>query len=150
MLKKMLTVRNMVETDLDAIAKLEAATFTDAWTAKSIYDTFCQKQAFIVTAENEGKVAGYCIVYFVLDEGEIVRIAVDETVRRQGVGRRILDYACECCKKENVKRLLLDVRESNASARSFYEQYGFLVDGMRKNFYEKPNENAVLMSKELV
>lgn len=53
----------MVETDLDAIAKLEAATFTDAWTAKSIYDTFCQKQAFIVTAENEGKVAGYCIVY---------------------------------------------------------------------------------------
>ena len=75
---------------------------------------------------------------------------MDETVRRQGVGRRILDYACECCKKENVKRLLLDVRESNASARSFYEQYGFLVDGMRKNFYEKPNENAVLMSKELV
>ena len=82
-------------------------------------------------------------------KGEIARIAVDETVRRQGVGRGILDYVCEWCKKENVKRLLLDVRESNASARAFYEQYGFIVDGIRKNFYNGPNENAVLMSKAL-
>lgn len=142
--------RNMTEEDIEQVADLERRIFSDPWTSQGIYETFCQNQAFIVVAEQDEKVVGYGIIYCVLDEGEIVRIAVDETVRRQGVGRRILDYACECCKKENVKRLLLDVRESNASARSFYEQYGFLVDGMRKNFYEKPNENAVLMSKELV
>ena len=85
----MLSVRNMVESDLDAIATLESMTFSDAWTAKSIYDTFCQSQAFIVTAESNGKIAGYCIVYFVLDEGEIARIAVDSSCRRQGVGRKI-------------------------------------------------------------
>lgn len=149
MLKKMLTVRNMVETDLDAIAKLEAATFTDAWTAKSIYDTFCQKQAFIVTAENEGKVAGYCIVYFVLDEGEIARIAVDTSCRRQGVGCKILNQVNQICVEKGITRLMLDVRESNESARKFYLSYGFQEDGIRKNFYDMPKEHAVLMSKDI-
>lgn len=145
----MLTVRNMVETDLDAIAKLEAAIFTDAWTIKSIYDTFCQKQAFIVTAENDGKVAGYCIVYFVLDEGEIARIAVDTSCRRQGVGGKILEQVSQICKDKGITRLLLDVRENNESARRFYLSYGFQEDGIRKNFYEMPKENAILMSKDI-
>lgn len=142
--------RKMTEEDIAQIADLEKKIFTDPWTNQGIYETFCQNQAFIAVAEQNDKIVGYGIIYYVLDEGEIARIAVDETVRRQGVGRGILDYICKCCKKENVIRLLLDVRESNVSARSFYEQYGFLADGMRKNFYEKPNENAVLMSKELV
>ena len=142
-------IRKMTEKDIAQIAELEKKIFSDPWTSQGIYDTFCQKQAFIAVAEQDEKVVGYSIIYYVLDEGEIARIAVDETVRRQGVGRGILDYVCEWCKKENVKRLLLDVRESNASARAFYEQYGFIVDGIRKNFYKGPNENAVLMSKAL-
>ena len=81
----MLIVRNMIESDLEAIASLEKNIFSDAWTAKSIEDTYNQPQAFIMMAELEGKLAGYCIVYFVLDEGEIARIAVDSSFRRQGV-----------------------------------------------------------------
>lgn len=145
----MLTVRNMTETDSDAIAELEAATFTDAWTAKSIHDTFCQQQAFIVIAENDGKVAGYCIVYFALDEGEIARIAVDTSCRRQGVGRKLLEQVSRICIEKGITRLMLDVRESNESARKFYLSYGFQEDGIRKNFYEMPKENAVLMSKDI-
>lgn len=145
----MLTVRDMVETDLDAIAGLEAAAFTDAWTSKSIHDTFCQKQAFIVTAENDGKVVGYCIVYFVLDEGEIARIAVDPSCRRQGVGRKILEQVSQICGDKGITRLLLDVRESNENARRFYLSHGFQEDGIRKNFYEMPKENAILMSKDI-
>ena len=67
----MLIVRNMMESDLEGIAILEKEIFPDAWTQKSIQDTYNQSQAFIVTAEMDGKLAGYCIVYFVLDEGEI-------------------------------------------------------------------------------
>lgn len=145
----MLIVRNMVETDLDAIAELEAATFTDPWTLKSIYNTFCQKQAFIVTAENDGKAVGYCIVYFVPDEGEIARIAVDALCRRQGVGRKILEQVSQICRDKGIARLMLDVRESNESARNFYLNYGFQEDGMRRNFYDMPKENAILMSKDI-
>lgn len=142
--------RNMTEQDVAQIAELEKKVFSDAWTSTGIYETFGQNQAFIAVAECDGEIAGYCIIYYVIDEGEIARIAVDEKVRRQGVGRGLLDFVCECCKMKNVYRLLLDVRESNESARRFYEQYGFAVDGVRKNFYDQPKENAVLMSKNIL
>ena len=145
----MLIVRNMIESDVESIATMESAVFSDAWTAKSIEDTYNQPQAFIVTAELDGKVAGYCIVYFVLDEGEIARIAVDNCFRRQGVGRKLLEQVERTCKEKGIIRLMLDVRESNESARAFYKSLGFEVDGVRKNFYEMPKENAVLMSKVL-
>lgn len=145
--KKMLIVRKMIESDLEAIASMESAVFSDAWTAKSIEDTYNQSQAFIVTAESEGKIAGYCIVYFVLDEGEIARIAVDGLCRRQGVGRKLLEQVEKICGEKNIIRLMLDVRESNDSARKFYQSFGFEEDGIRKNFYDMPKEDAILMSK---
>ena len=142
--------RNMTEQDVIPVAELEKKVFYDAWTSTGIYETFCQDQAFVTVAENDGEIVGYCIIYYVMDEAEIARIAVDEKVRRQGVGRGLLDFVCECCKVKHVQRLLLDVRESNESARRFYEQYGFAVDGIRKNFYDQPKENAVLMSKSIL
>ena len=116
----MLVFRKMTEEDVPYIAALEKQTFSDGWTEKSVYETFCQQQAFITVAEENREVAGYCIIYYVMDEGEIARIAVDERWRRRGVGRNLLDYTCECCKEKGVGRLLLDVRESNQSARVWF------------------------------
>ena len=145
----MLTVRDMKGADLEAIVSLEKNTFSDAWTTKSIEDTCNQPQAFIVVAELDDKMAGYCIVYFVLDEGEIARIAVDKDFRRQGVGRKLFQHVEKACEEKGITRLMLDVRESNESARKFYKSLGFEEDGVRKNFYEMPKENAILMSKWL-
>ena len=142
--------RKATETDIEQIATLEGATFTDAWSRQSLQDTFGQKQAFLTVAETDGKLLGYCIIYYVADEGEIARVAVAQEARRQGVGCALLNYTCDCCNEKAIERLLLDVRESNIGARAFYEQYGFIVDGVRKNFYDNPKENAVLMSKTLV
>lgn len=139
----------MQESDIDAVARLEKATFSDAWTEKGIYDTWKQSQAFVVVAEENNNIVGYCIIYYVLDEGEIARIAVDSTLRKQGVGRQILDHVVEICNTKEITTLLLDVRESNETARRFYQKYGFLEDGIRKNFYEGPREHAVLMSMQI-
>ena len=141
--------RKGTEEDILQIAELEASTFSDAWSATSVQGTLKQKQAFITVAEVDGKVVGYCIIYYAMDEAEIARIAISDTARRQGIGRALLDYSCEVCKHEHVGKLLLDVRESNAGAIAFYEQYGFRTDGIRKNFYDFPRENAVLMSYTL-
>ncbi len=149
MQKEMRILRNMNENDVKEIADLESKTFTDAWSENSVYDTFCQKQAFIVVAEQDEKMIGYCISYFVLDEGEIARIAVDVSWRRQGVGREILEQVEKICAEKDITKLLLDVRESNVAARKFYARYGFCEDGVRKDFYDKPKENAVLMSKAI-
>ena len=139
----------MIEDDINSIVDLERKTFTDAWTEQSIQGTFLQNQAFIVVGEMDDQIVGYCIMYYVLDEGEIARIAVDGSQRRQGIGRKILDEVKKACLEKGISRILLDVRESNTSARDFYESYGFQVDGVRKNFYDFPKENAILMSKNI-
>lgn len=141
--------RKGTEEDIKQIAELEAKTFSDAWTARSVRETLEQRQAFITVAELDSLFAGYCIIYYVMDEAEIARIAISEEVRRRGVGKGLLDYTCECCREKQIERLLLDVRESNEGAIAFYEKYGFRTDGIRKNFYDLPQENAVLMSRPL-
>ena len=138
------------EEDIKYIGELEAKTFTDAWTEQSVRDTFVQKQAFITVADDDGKVVGYCIIYYVMDEAEIARIATSESVRRKGVGKGLLNYTCKCCREKQIERLLLEVRESNEGAIAFYKNYGFQTDGLRKHFYEMPKEDAVLMSLSLV
>ena len=145
----MLVFRKVNELDIEQIAELEKQIFTDSWTAKGLSDTTKQPHAFITVAEVAGEIAGYCIIYCAYDEAEIARIATSEKWRRKGVGRSLLDYTCECCKEKQMERLLLDVRESNEGARSFYEDYGFAVDGIRKNFYDMPKEHAVLMSMNI-
>lgn len=146
----MLNVRNMVPADGQEVAKLEMQIFSDAWSEKSILDTLKQSQAFIVVAEQGNAIVGYCIVYFVLDEAEIARVAVDASLRKQGVGQELLRKTCQICKEKGIERLLLDVREGNENARRFYQAFGFEVDGLRKNFYDNPKEHAVLMSMSIV
>ena len=142
--------RKGIEQDIRQIAELEKKIFSDAWTEKSLQETFEQKQAFITVVEIEEKVVGYCIIYYVMDEAEIARIAICEDERRTGIGNDLFQYTCEYCTEIGVERLLLDVRESNQGAIAFYEHNGFQRDGIRKNFYEMPKEDAVLMSLSLV
>ena len=138
--------RKATKEEICGIAQIETEVFTDAWSEKSIFETYQQAQSLVIVAVDGNCVVGYCILYMVLDEGEIARIAVEPSWRKQGVGQGLLHYACSYCKENGVERLLLDVREGNDSARRFYEKYGFEVDGIRKSFYENPKENAVLMS----
>lgn len=143
----MQSFRNMKKQDAEAVALLEILNFSDAWSVKSLLETYEQKQSFITIAEEDDTVIGYCIIYFALDEGEIARIAVHPKKQRRGVGKQLLDYTSEVCQEKGICRLMLDVRESNVTARRFYEQYGFAENGIRKKFYEKPKEDAILMSR---
>lgn len=145
----MLLLREMKEQDSSKIAQLEQEIFQDAWTKAGVEETWRQSHAFIVVAEENDEIKGYCIVYYVLDEAEIARIAVSENSRCTGVGSRILNETEKRCVERGVERLLLDVRKSNETARKFYQNHQFLEDGIRKNFYTDPVEDAVLMSKTL-
>lgn len=145
----MLLLRKMKLEDSVQIAELEREIFPDAWTKEGIEETFHQSHAFIVVVEENMKIQGYAIIYHVLDEAEIARIAVRNEGRQQGTGSELLAFCEAICKEKDMKRMLLDVREGNLPARSFYEKHGFCVDGIRKRFYENPQEDAILMSKSL-
>lgn len=151
---------------ISEIAALESDIFPDPWSEKSIRDTLENPQARIwaiisrqappcscasTSPEHAGKpqLLGYVIFYYVLDEGEIARIATSPQHRRQGVAVRLLEKMRAFSYEQNITRWLLDVRISNETAIHFYKAAGFAKDGVRKNFYANPPEDAILMSCEV-
>ncbi len=95
------------------------------------------------------KVAGFLILSTVLDESEILEVAVSENMRRCGLGSELMEEVFGWCAKNEISQIFLEVRESNFPALAYYKKYGFAENGLRKNYYRDPLENAVLMSKKL-
>ena len=104
-------------------------------------------KVFAVTREE--KTAGFLILSTVLDEAEIIEVAVSENLRRCGLGSELMNEVFDWCQKNGISQIFLEVRESNFPARAYYKKFGFVEDGVRKNYYRDPVENAVLMSKKL-
>ena len=145
----MAEIKRISENDIETVAALESEIFSDSWSAKSIKETYENKAALILGAYQNDALIGYVIFYYVLDEGEIARIAVSPSHRRQGVAEEIFAGLLDFCKENNIERILLDVRISNEPAIAFYRKSGFADDGIRKNFYENPKEHALLMSADV-
>ena len=109
----------------------------------------CGFLRFNIAGAGKPQLLGYVIFYYVLDEGEIARIATSPQHRRQGVAVRLLEKMRAFSYEQNITRWLLDVRISNETAIHFYKAAGFAEDGVRKNFYANPPEDAILMSCEV-
>lgn len=132
------------------IAGLEKMIFSDPWSAGEIEKTLEQKHSLCAVTEAENQAIGYFLCYYVLDECEIARIAVHSDWRRDGVGRNLMCFLVEECRKRQVARILLDVRIGNETAIAFYEKMGFVRDGVRKGYYGGNHpEDALLMSLDL-
>ena len=143
----MYTIHRAEEQDIDRIAELEKKIFSDGWSRQAVSDTFGQKNAVIFGAYDGGVLVGYLIVYYVLDEGEIARIAVEESFRRQGAAGAMLAELAGFCKEKGITKLMLEVRQGNKTAIAFYKAHGFKEDGVRRGYYKEPSEDAVLMSR---
>lgn len=137
------------EKEVADLAALEARIFSDAWTENGIRETLRQDHALGLGIWKGGSFAGYVILYYVPDEGEIARIGVDSAYRRQGAARRLFGQLSEICREKGIHRLMLEVRQGNRAAVSFYRKCGFTVDGIRKAYYTDPCEDAVLMSRKM-
>ena len=144
--KAKVLVRKMTIEDTAAVAEMEHQIFSDAWSESSIVETLQNPQTVCLVAEKSGKIIGNLLAYLVVDEAEIARISVLKEERKQGTGKLLLDTLKKMCEEKAGKKLLLDVRRSNSSARTFYEKYGFTEDGVRPDFYDEPLEDAILMS----
>lgn len=142
-------IKGLEETDLPRIADLELAIFPDAWSLSALQESLHQKsRTWLGGIWLDGLLIGYVIFYHVLDEGEIARIAVDPVYRRKGAAARLLHAVEDFCEEKGIDRLMLEVRKSNVPAISLYREYGFAEDGIRKNYYKNPVEDAVLMSRK--
>lgn len=142
-------VRELKVEDSSAVAEMEQQIFSDPWSEKSVMETVQQKQSVCFAAEKAGHLLGYLLAYHAADEAEIARIAVQKEARRQGAAGKLMQALEHYCEEHKMEKLLLDVRESNEAARSFYTKNGFVEDGIRQGFYTNPSEDAVLMSRQL-
>lgn len=119
-------------------------------TSLYIEEIIKNKSAHKVFAAFRGeKVAGFAILSTVLDEAEILEVAVAGNLRREGIASGLMSEILEWCKKNGISQIFLEVRESNFPAINYYKKFGFSGNGFRKNYYRNPSENAVLMSKKL-
>ena len=143
-----MTIREMSASDIDGVAALEAEIFSMPWSARVFADTLHREDVlFLVACEGEN-LLGYVGVYCTADEGEITNVAVAQSARRRGVGRALIGELIRALADRKIFRIVLEVRASNEPALHLYEQEGFAVVGTRKNFYEKPTEDAYVMVRE--
>ena len=142
-------IRPMTMEDCEQVAAIEAVSFSMPWSLKAFAETMQKANFRYFVAEDAGEIIGYCGFLFVLDEAEIPNVCVKASARQKGVGKKMMSFLMEEAAKLGLAVLYLEVRESNVAARRLYESLGFIENGIRKNFYEQPTENAVLMSKAL-
>ena len=129
------------------IAELEYCCIPVGWSVKAFEQALGNPNALIFAAVCGGEVVGFLNGSYVLDEAELLNIAVSEKHRKSGIAGMLVTVFEEELRKLGVKTVYLEVRESNAPARGLYEKHGFTQNGLRKNYYRSPVENAVLMVK---
>jgi len=140
--------------DLPAIASIAQACFSHgAWSAKQ-YLQQIESDRSIALGLYAPDLIGYVIFSQVLDEAELLQIAVDPAHQGRGYAQQLIDQGIHLLREAGINRLMLEVRESNLAAIALYEQSGFVTEGLRKNYYPPvlgdQRENAVLMSLALV
>ena len=131
---------------LPQLERLEEECFSVPWTPEQLLSEFPDESHLFLTAVEGERVLGYVGMMHVLDEGYISNVAVAPAYRRRGLGDRLIGELLERAKALRLAFVTLEVRESNAPAIALYLKHGFSPVGVRRNYYEKPKENAVLMT----
>ena len=127
------------------MAEIEELIFSVPWSKSSFLDAVNSKDDIYLVAEAEGVICGYCGLWGVVGEGQITNVAVSPEFRRRGIARLMLKELLKHAEADGIHEFTLEVRESNVGAFTLYKQLGFEEVGIRKNFYSKPTENAIIM-----
>ena len=140
-------IRPMEDRDISTVEQIEKSIFSLPWSAKSFGDAANTPENVYLVCECTGEIAGYCGMWTVLGEGNITNIAVSPSYRRSGVAEALLKELERRARLKDVTIFFLEVRQSNEAAKRLYEKLGYSPIGVRKRFYEKPVEDAIVMSK---
>ena len=142
-------ITKMTENHVAQIAELEKICFgSAAWSEKSVASELENPLSLWLVAEDDGKVLGYVGSQTVLDETDMMNIAVHPNHRRKGIADSLVEALIRSLKEAGSHQLTLEVRVSNAPARSLYDELGFSEIGIRKRYYQNPKEDALILRKE--
>ena len=156
-------IREMRFDDISPVAELERAYSLTPWDENGLLTYLLREDALFLVASDEfpedydpeavdeenffwPEIYGYVGLLMVPYEADVLNITVSGKVRNRGIGTQLMREILERAKKYGVTDIHLEVRESNEAAIHLYEKLGFLRDGIRKNYYTAPVENAVTMT----
>ena len=138
----------MESTHVSQVAQLEKLCFSAPWSENSISSELTNPLSCWLVALDGDRVAGYVGSQTVLDESDMMNIAVDPQYRRQSIAQALVEELVKCLARKGSRCLTLEVRASNAGAIALYGKLGFVQVGLRKNYYRNPREDAMILRKE--
>ncbi len=148
----------MTSEDLAEVMRIEEVSFSTPW-SKGMFLTELRDNPFsnLLVARGparpgehpRGRVVGYCCFWLLFGEVHIMNLAVDPASRREGIARRLVEDVLRVSRENRVSSVHLEVRKSNDAARLLYEHLGFKAVGIRRNYYDRPREDALLMALKL-
>lgn len=140
-------IREMKADDVEIVSKIESEVFSMPWSAKDFLEMVEADYAYYYVAELDGEIAGCCGIRNIAGDGEITNVVVAPSYRRRGIALKMMEYMLEEAVKAGIGDCTLEVRVSNQPAIRLYERLGFKGEGIRPHFYDKPDEDALIMWK---
>lgn len=140
-----MVIRQMKEEDMEQVYSIECSSFSRPWSKESFLSSLKNPQNLYLVAEAEKSILGYCGLWGIVGEGEITNVAVDRRFQNQGVGEALLRELLQQASTMDITAFTLEVRVSNQSAIHLYHKLGFTDTAVRKNYYEAPIEDALIM-----
>ena len=144
----MIQIKPMNESHVAQVAALEKICFSMPWSENSVRSELTNPLSLWLVAEEENVVLGYIGSQAVMDEADVMNVAVAPERRREGVALKLVEALVAALNEKGVHALLLEVRASNEPAKALYERQGFTQVGRRPNYYRNPKEDALILKKE--
>lgn len=141
-------LREMMIDDLDQVLEIEEELFSVPWTKEGFFTFLTRDDSMFLVVEEKEKILGYCGLLMVLDEGDVLNVAVRKDRQREGIGNFLMESLIRLSGQLGISMIHLEVRKGNETAIRLYERLGFERDGIRKGYYTDPVEDAVLMTKK--
>ena len=140
----------MTQAQVAAVADLEKICFSDPWSERSVASELDNPLSLWLVALDGDTTVGYIGSQTVLDETDMMNVAVAPSHRRMGIGAKLVTALIAALQERGSRSLTLEVRASNQNAQKLYAKLGFTQVGRRPNYYRNPREDALILRKEWV
>lgn len=141
-------IRRLQAADIDRVSRMEEECFSMPWSRKLYEQLLDRKECLYLVAEecrgDRREILGCCGLHQVLEEGEISNVMVTRSARGRGIGEGMMRELLRRGVERGISEFTLEVRISNDAAKGLYEKLGFVCEGIRPGFYEKPREDALI------
>jgi ribosomal-protein-alanine N-acetyltransferase len=147
--KPEISLRPMAAADLPDVLAIELTSYTMPWTEATFRGLLRRRDADCLVATHDERPVGYAIAWSILDQCELGNVAVGTDWRGLGIGRTLVLGVMEKARERRVREVFLEVRPTNSVAQRLYAALGFRLVGRRRNYYQQPAEDALVMRLEL-